>query len=142
MGNMGSMGKLPRGLRNCNPLNIRHGEPWQGMAEVQKDKAFVTFVSNAWGYRAAFVTLRTYQAKHGLRTIEGMIGRWAPACENNTKAYVKVVADEVGMDKKAVLPYTDKEKMVRMVMSMSFVENGVRAVKMEVEEGYRLAMGY
>lgn len=133
----------PRGVRNCNLLNIRHsGDAWQGMREKQTDRAFVQFVSNEYGYRAAFVTLRTYQTKYGLRTIAQMIGRWAPPNENNTKAYIKMVADGVMMDKDAPLPYTDKEKMVRMVMAMTRMENGIQAVKMEVEEGYRMAMGY
>ena len=31
-----------RGIRNHNPLNIRHGKSqWLGMAEQQTDKAFV-----------------------------------------------------------------------------------------------------
>lgn len=135
--------KLPRGLRNHNPLNIRlSATRWQGMAEKQTDKAFVQFVSNAYGYRAAFVTLKTYQTKHGLRTIAQMIGRWAPPNENNTAAYVRRVAAGTGLDKNAHLPYTNKELMVKMVMAMTAVENGIHAIKSEVEEGYRLAFGF
>lgn len=135
--------KQTRGLRNHNPLNIRHsGEEWQGMALQQTDKEFVQFVSNAYGYRAAFVTLRTYQLKHGLRTIAGMISRWAPSKENNTAAYIRIVASRTGLDKDAHLPYTNKELMVKMAMAMTMAENGIQAIKSEVEEGYRLAFGF
>lgn len=50
-----------RGLRNCNPLNIRRtADLWQGLAERQPDPEFFTFRSMPWGYRAAFIVLRTY----------------------------------------------------------------------------------
>jgi hypothetical protein len=46
--------KTPRGIRNNNPLNIRHSaDQWQGACEEQKDKSFVQFKSMAYGYRAA-----------------------------------------------------------------------------------------
>ena len=53
-----------RGLRNNNPLNIRHsGEKFQG--EIKgKDKSFKTFSSLPYGYRASFVILGTYLS-HG-----------------------------------------------------------------------------
>lgn len=59
-----------RGLRNCNPLNIRRtADLWQGLAERQPDPEFFTFRSMPWGYRAAFIVLRTYCHKYGLRTV-------------------------------------------------------------------------
>ncbi len=48
----------PRGIRNCNPLNIRRSkDQWKGMAEAQSDRAFVQFKSLEWGWRAAFYLL-------------------------------------------------------------------------------------
>ena len=53
-----------RGLRNCNPLNIRRtADLWQGLAERQPDPEFFTFRSMAWGYRAAFIVLRTSRGR-------------------------------------------------------------------------------
>ena len=44
-----------RGMRNNNPLNIRHGRSqWLGMADYQSDKEFVTFRTLAYGYHLAF----------------------------------------------------------------------------------------
>ena len=50
-----------RGIRNNNPLNIRHSaDKWQGASVEQKDKSFVQFKSMAYGYRAAWRILQTY----------------------------------------------------------------------------------
>ena len=52
---------MTRGLRNNNPLNIRHSaDQWQGIATTQTDKSFVQFQSMAYGYRAAWKILDTY----------------------------------------------------------------------------------
>ena len=46
---------IPRGIRNCNPLNIRKGkDQWKGLLKVQNDKSFYQFKAMEWGYRAAF----------------------------------------------------------------------------------------
>ena len=51
----------PRGLRNNNPLNIRHSaDNFQGEIKGD-DKSFKTFSSMPYGYRAGFV-LRIEQA--------------------------------------------------------------------------------
>lgn len=134
---------VSRGLRNHNPLNIRRSNTqWKGMAERQDDGAFVSFVSNAWGYRAAFRVLHTYMVKYGLRNIEDIVSRWAPPTENHTRAYIDTVSKLSGIGSRVNLYVTNKEDMVKVVMAMAQVENGVAANKWEVEEGYRLAFGF
>ena len=52
---------MTRGMRNNNPLNIRHSaDHWQGAAAEQQDKSFVQFESMAYGYRAAWKVLDSY----------------------------------------------------------------------------------
>ena len=71
---------LPRGIRNCNPLNIRRmaKDQWKGLAERQQDTAFCQFKSLEYGWRAAFYLLtRTYYHKYRLYTIRTIIRRWA-----------------------------------------------------------------
>jgi len=87
----------PRGIRNNNPGNIRHGDSWQGLAPEQPDSAFCTFVSPAYGIRAMGRILRNYQRKYGLNTVRGIISRWAPPTENDTEAYVLHVAEKLGV---------------------------------------------
>ena len=87
---------MTRGIRNNNPLNLRHSaDQWQGARKEQTDKSFVQFESMAYGYRAAWKTLDSYW-KHfkQLRqpfTVRAIISRWAPPSENDTDAYVSTV---------------------------------------------------
>lgn len=92
------MAKVTRGVRNNNPGNIRVGQPWQGLAapaqrtaEQKTETAFDVFVGPEWGIRALARTLITYQDKHGLDTVQAIVGRWAPPSENNTGAYIQAV---------------------------------------------------
>lgn len=129
---------ISRGLRNNNPGNIRlDGTDWQGEVP-SKDKSFKTFKTMAWGYRAMFVTLNTYQTKHKLRTIREMIGRWAPPNENNTENYVSAVAAGAGVDADSAVTSTNRDVMVPIVAAMSRMENGRAAVMVDVEAGWKL----
>ena len=88
--------KLPRGLRNNNPLNIRHSASrWQGARVEQTDKSFVQFTSMTMGYRAAWRILETYykrfEAQHKPFTPRNIILRWAPPNENDSEAYLRRV---------------------------------------------------
>ena len=76
---------ITRELRNNNPLNIQHSaDNFQGELKGT-DKAFKPFISMPYGYRAAFITLATYNSR-GYNTIEKIVTRWAPPNENNTPA--------------------------------------------------------
>lgn len=91
--------KISRGLRNNNPLNIRRNKTaWQGLAAEQTDSAFFTFTTPAWGYRAAFITLRNYKRLHGIDTLHSWVARWAPPVENDTAAYIGFVARKTGLN--------------------------------------------
>jgi hypothetical protein len=89
---------LPRGIRNNNPGNIERTNPrapWQGAAPLaeamSRDRRFEVFESPVSGIRALLRTLITYQDKHGLKSVNEIINRWAPPVENKTSAYVDVV---------------------------------------------------
>lgn len=113
------MSTTPRGIRNHNPGNIRRGDPWQGLADKQPDRAFATFVSDAYGIRALAVTLITYQDKYGLHTIRGVISRWAPPSENNTEAYIQDVAKQTGFgadDSLDLHTYADLRPLVEAII--------------------------
>lgn len=85
-----------RGIRNCNPANIRRGCAWKGLTEKQTDKEFCQFVSMTWGVRALLVTLRTYVRKYHLHTVREIITRWAPPSDgNNTEKYIEFVEKAV-----------------------------------------------
>ena len=131
---------IPRGIRNNNPLNIRHSrDKWKGMRSVQSDPAFVQFTSMAYGYRAAFVLLRTYRQKYGCNTIRKIIKRWAPENENNTERYISNVSRWTGIDPDKPIGGQDANTLIGLVAAMSRQENGVVANWAEVAEGWRMA---
>ncbi|TNF65643.1 hypothetical protein FBF48_10395 [Streptococcus salivarius] len=117
---------LPRGIRNNNPGNIRHGDQWQGMAKpsAQTDRDFVVFTSATWGIRAIARLLIAYKDKHDLRTVSQIIGRWAPPNENNTQAYINQVAKLVGVSANAPIDVYDFDVMRPIVEAIIRHENG------------------
>ncbi len=113
----------PRGIRTNNPGNLRAtGERWQG--QTGADGGFVTFDSPQAGVRALARTLITYQDRHGLNTLKGIISRWAPPGENNTPAYVLAVARAMGIEPTARLDMHDPAIMRGLVQAIVRHENG------------------
>jgi hypothetical protein len=135
----------PRGIRNRNPGNIEYSSsnPWLGQAgsdgryaifEPHADGAFV------WGVRAAARLFRNYQARHGLRTIAGMIGRYAPHSENPTQAYIDNVAAGAGVSPYQSIDLSDAELLARVLRGVFRQENGGDFVPLEqIRRGIELA---
>lgn len=84
-----------RGIRNNNPGNIDKGQTWEGLADIQPDQRFCTFVTPEYGIRAIHEILQSYENKHNLDTIREIISRWAPPSENDTGAYIADVTAHV-----------------------------------------------
>ena len=125
--------KLPRGLRNRNPLNIRKSDQlWQG--QTGNDGTFCIFLNNAYGYRAAFRILKTYNV--------------APESDgNNTRGYIQRVC-EIACLRETDIIVADTQDVVQqenvkfLVQAMACVENGCgeSCISMkEIDEGYKLA---
>ena len=136
----------PRGIRNCNPLNIRiSSEKWQGLRQRQTDKSFFQFESMAYGYRAAIKTMQTY-IKNSYDTdkdgkaneLEDIIKRWAPEKENQTESYISTVCKISGIARNKVIKKNDKSTIIAIIGAMSFVENGVKANYNDIEKGWNL----
>ena len=132
--------KKSRGLRNLNPGNIRRSKVrYKGEKAESTDPEFRQFESMEWGYRAMFVLLDTYRRRYGLDTVRGMIGRYAPPSENDTRRYVRTVCEMAGIGPDESIDTRERAVMVPLVAAMSYVENGVAAVRAEVERGFDLA---
>ena len=131
--------KTPRGIRNCNPGNIRiTKDKWQGLRSVQTDKEFFQFEAMKWGYRALIRTLQNYRRRHGCMTIADFIRRWAPSSENDTLAYIKAVCNQLGVPSVYVPDVDDRDTMCALAAAISRHENGVEADRKEVEDGWDL----
>lgn len=132
--------KTSRGLLNCNPGNIEiSNEKWQGEVIPGRDTRFKQFQNMAYGYRAIFRLINTYYTKYHLKTVSGIINRWAPPCENNTANYIDFVCKASGLAPNEEFSIYDKAKLIAIVSAISHMENGTPAVKADVEAGYNLA---
>ena len=131
------MSKLPRGLRNNNPGNIRLTKgKWQGEIEGT-DKSFKTFKDIMWGYRAIFLLLDSYISK-GYDTIRKIINRYAPPHENITSSYVKNVSKRAGIKPDKKISSKDIDIIKKIVQQISKSENGVEPNMNEILAGYEL----
>jgi hypothetical protein len=123
---------LPRGIRNNNPLNIRRSkDKWKGLRAVQADAQFCQFETLEYGWRAAFYLLtRTYYHKYRLYTIRAIISKWAPPCENNSKAYVENVSRLTGIDpdEPIGIPSERPARWIALGMAMAIQENGFESL--------------
>ena len=145
---------MTRGQRNNNPLNIRHGKSrWEGRTRVQTDAEFVTFVSMAYGYRAAWKLMETYRLRlqqAGMSyTLENIIHRWAPPEDgNDTTAYIRTVIRllDYKVAGRQPLPSPSSKEghkvFARILAAMTCVECGIRmdeVDKASIEQGWRMA---
>jgi hypothetical protein len=116
----------PRGIRNANPGNIRRtGTEWKGKAPEQNDPAYVQFEAPVWGIRALARTLETYRERHGLKSVAGIIGRWAPPNENATQAYIDHAAKALGVAPGEALEWTP-DQVARLIETIIEHENGMQ----------------
>ena len=141
-----------RGIRNNNPLNIRHSPSrWQGMAVEQTDPSFVQFRSMAYGYRAACKLLQSYWQRFRKEgkpfTVRTIISRWAPPEDNNdTESYIRSVLLIGGLGGQEILFPPDNplgyERLERLLIAMTCVESGIGTNRVDskmILQGYRMA---
>ncbi|MEQ8345091.1 MAG: hypothetical protein RIB84_23955 [Sneathiellaceae bacterium] len=115
---------LPRGIRNRNPGNIELGADWLGLSRDQQDGRFAQFTGVEFGIRAMARILRNYQRHHQLRSVREMIGRWAPAGENDSATYAEQVARWMGLRPNHHVDLQDDQVLAGMIEGMIRHENG------------------
>lgn len=83
---------------NRNLLNIRYfgGEKFKGFIGVDKHNHII-FAHAAYSVRAGALILKAYEEKHGIRTVEDMIRRFA---EGNQEQYISFVCKHLGVKPK------------------------------------------
>jgi hypothetical protein len=114
----------PRGERNNNPGNLRiSNTDWQGKI-AGADSEFETFETPEHGIRAAAKNALTLYRRDGADTVTKMISQWAPATENDTRAYIKSVAAELGVEPDQRLDFTDREILLGLAKAIFRHENG------------------
>lgn len=134
--------KLPRGIRNNNPLNIRYNvnNDWVGRVNIKKDMDFEEFTLQSFGYRAAFILLRKYIYVYCCKNIKQIIARWAPAADgNNSGRYAETVARLMRRDICDAVVFEDFDTMILLAAAMTVVECGMKPNVSELYIGYLCA---
>ena len=131
----------PRGIRNNNPGNIRHGQNWQGLNPEGRniDPAFCVFKSPVFGIRALAKVLMNYKKIHGLNTVRQIISRYAPPNENQTKAYIQTVAQQIGVYPDTVIDIEERGILTVFIKAVIRMENGIQPYSDElIQQGIDL----
>ena len=101
------------------------------MSKTQNDRSFCQFETLEYGWRAAFYLLtRTYYHKYRLYTIRGIVSRWAPESENNTRAYIENVSRLTGIapDEPIGIPSIQSARWMMVGVAMAIQENGTSSL--------------
>lgn len=140
-----------RGIRNNNPGNIDHRDPWLGLVPSDKrtDARFAEFVHPKYGIRALAKVLKTYArtddgpSTYGTQyidTVGEVINRWAPPIENDTGAYAAAVARELGVNVNTRLDLGNNVTLQKLAAAIIKHENGVQPYTAAIiAEGIALA---
>ena len=105
--------------KNANPCNVKNlgSQKWRG--EIGRDsQGHCIFSDIQYGLRAAVLTLRSYQTKHGIKTLDGIIERF---CGGNPD-YVAFLSRKLGLrhdEEFRIIP-----RIPELVRWMSVYESG------------------
>lgn len=115
--------QIPRGYRNNNPLNIRHTPTyWRGETSAPND-TFCRFIDIRHGLRAGLKLIFNYNQIYGINTIERLVSRWAPSCENSTETYIQAVSAFSSVPRSEPLTY-HKDEIKAIMRAMIIIECG------------------
>ncbi|QXO41617.1 hypothetical protein JA116_13180 [Morganella morganii] len=123
-----------RGFRNKNPGNLREADNQIGLQGPEGDTMAV-FSSYRDGF-AAMSRQLMLDAEKGKNRIADYIEKYAPASENKTQEYIKMVSDQTGFGPYENLNMHDPQVLAKLMNAMIKVENGAQPFSYEqVMEG-------
>ena len=108
-------------LKNRNYLNIKqlsNGDKWQGSLGVD-EHGHVIFESPAWSIRAGALVLKSYERKHGLKTVKQLVHRFA---EGNREPYIKHLCKALGVKPDQKISFT--KHLPELLKAMVVFETG------------------
>lgn len=116
---------MTRGEKNCNPGNIeRNATKWRGMAPNQTDARFVVYTDPVDGIRAIGIVVLSYYRRHKLKTVRGIINRWAPPVENDSNSYVTAVCKQCSVDPDDTIKVDNPDALESLIRAIIHHENG------------------
>lgn len=84
---------------------------------------FQSFPTPEAGVSAMAAQIRRYELRDHLDTVEKIISKYAPPSENNTPAYIKDVAQRMGIVPTQTLNPNDRSELARLLAAMIAHEN-------------------
>lgn len=123
----GSGGKGPRNLRNNNPGNIEYGAFARAHGATGSDGRFAVFPDKETGSAAMDALLQKYANRDGLNTVTGIVGKWAPPGENDSKGYAASVAKRLGVGPNDRLDMSDPSIRQKLGREMARIEGSAKA---------------
>ncbi|SNY93503.1 hypothetical protein SAMN04515647_3800 [Cohaesibacter sp. ES.047] len=118
-----------RNWRNNNPGNLEFGDFAKSHGAIGTDGRFAVFPDYETG-RKAKASLLFESGSYKSKSIASAISRYAPASENNTKAYYSAIAEAVGVPASTPLGSLSKQQRTVMLDAMERME-GFRVGKTE-----------
>lgn len=112
------------GIRNNNPGNLELNAGIHWLGQVGATGAYLQFDTPLHGIRALALDLLNQQRMHGLSCVKTIITKFAPASENDTRAYIADVADHLCVDELEGIVLTDAATLHMMVEAVIHHENG------------------
>ena len=123
-----------------NPGNLEVGQGYAGETGEVYSERFPVFENAQMGVRALFKDLRTKLKDYG-GDITGMISKYAPPNENDTKNYINIVTDRIGG--KSKVSEKDLPELASAIIWMENKDEGRSAYLDDpriLEEGYKLSI--
>lgn len=143
---MSNSAAASRPWRNRNPGDLRTlvlPEHWYGQSGIDNGPGgpFAVFATRTDGWRALAACLLTYQDVHRLHTVRGIIGRFAPALENDVGGYVSLVCRQIGRGPDQPISMHDLPTALALVHAIALAEGGARLAwpQDEILAGVQLA---
>lgn len=125
-------------IKRNNPGNIRPNPAYRWRGETTPVGAsFCHFKSLEYGCRAMLRLLSNYRKLYSVKTVQGIISRWAPPAENNTAAYTQYVARRLGVAPGDAIS-GDSDTLIRLAMAMTRMEHGQEVERETWEAAYKL----
>jgi hypothetical protein len=130
-------------MKNNNPLHLRRtGWIWQGLSPQQTDRDEYQFRNPIYGYRAAFITIRTLVWRRHLTTVARLLTQWDPDADGqDRRLYTARVCALTGFSPQDVIDPLDADRMIPLVCAISRIENCQHPRMFDVMAAWRLYLG-
>ena len=76
----------------------------------------------------------TYGRDYGINTIRGLINRFAPPSENDTRGYVNYISSQLGMDPDAEIDLSDPDLRARILSPMAMLESRTELTPDQIQQ--------